>query len=131
MSLELYIDGGKRNRKRPAPLAISLLLHAAAFFALMNAPQIHLPEPSKSEYKQAIEGRENKLVWYQFKKGLPDVAPPRAKAADKPIRARVPAPQQTVASPPDAPKRPQFVWTPAPEVNETKPVELPNVLAIR
>jgi TonB family protein len=131
MSLEVYIDGGKRRRGRPGPLAVSVLLHGAAFFALMNAPEIRLPEPSKSEYKQAIEGRENKLVWYRFKKDLPDVTPPHARAPQEPPRAAERAAQQIVSSRKDAPKRIQMVWTPAPELNETKPVELPNILAIR
>ena len=130
MSLSVYTDGG-RNRKRPGPLAISLLLHGGAFFALMNAPEIQLPEQSKSAYKQAIEGKENKLVWYQFKKDLPNVTPPEAKPQQEPLRAQVRAPQQIVASPKLAPMRTRIVWAAAPELNETKRLELPNVLAIK
>ncbi len=36
-------------------LAVSVVAHATAFIALMYAPTIQLPEPGKSEYKQAIE----------------------------------------------------------------------------
>ncbi len=124
-------SGAGRQRRRLGPPAVSLLLHVAAFLALMNAPEIKLPEPSKSAYKQAIEGRETKLVWYEFKKELPAVTPPDAKAEPKLLRAELPAPQQIIASPKDAPKRTQMVWTPAPELREAKPVELPNILAIR
>lgn len=136
MSLNVYIGGaahpgeGRRGR-RPEPLAVSLLLHGTAFFALMNAPEIKLPQPAKSEYKLAIEGKETKLVWYEFRKKLPAVTPPDARAEPKPLRAVAQAPQQIVASRKDAPKRAQMVWTPAPELPETKPVELPNILAIR
>jgi len=108
-----------------------LLLHGAAFFALMNPPRIKLPEPAKSEYKQAIEGKETKLVWYEFKKELPAVTPLEARAERTPPRASVPAPQQIIASRKDAPKRTQMVWTPAPELHESHAVELPNILAIR
>ena len=128
---DAYSNTAGRARKRPGPLAVSLLLHGAAFYALMNAPQIQLPEPAKSEYKQAIEGKETKLVWYEFKKELPPVTPLEAKAERKPPRATVAAPQQIVASRKDAPKRTQMVWTPAPELHEPPPVELPNILAIR
>jgi TonB family protein len=131
MSLTVYMEGAARHRKRPGPLAVSLLLHGAAFFALMNAPEIKLPEPSKSAYKQAIEGKETKLVWYEFKKTLPDVKPLDAADERKPLRARVLAPQEIVASRKDAPKRTQMIWTDAPALNEPKPVESPNVLAIR
>jgi TonB family protein len=96
----------------------------------MNAPQIKLPEASKSEYKQAIEGKEQKLVWYKFKKELPDVRPPAAKPERKPLRAAVQAPQEIVASRKDAPKRPQMVWAAAPELKEIKPVESPNIVAV-
>jgi TonB family protein len=131
MSLSAYMDGAARDNKRPGPLAVSLALHAAAFFALMNAPEIHLPEASKSAYKQAIEGKEDKLIWFKFNKELPDVTPPRPKADTRPLRATVKARQQIVASRKEITKRTQMVWTPAPELNETKPIDLPNVLAIR
>ena len=131
MSLNVYMDGGGRTRKRPGPLVVSLVLHGTAFFALVNAPEIKLPERSPSAYKQAIEGRETKLVWYKFNQELPAVKPIEEKAERKPLRAEVKAPQEIVASPKDAKKRTQIVWTPAPELHETKPVELPNILAIR
>ena len=131
MSLSLYIDGARRDRRRPGPPAVSLLLHGSAFFALMHAPAIKLPEPSKSAYRQAIEGKEVKLVWYKFDKKLPAVTPPDARPEPRPLRARLRAPQEMVASRRDAPKRTQIIWTPAPELPRTKPVELPNILAIR
>ncbi len=131
MSLNVYINGPGRERRRPGPLAVSLLLHGGAFYALMNAPQIKLPEPAKSEYKLAIEGKETKLVWYKFDKKLPAVTPLEAKAERKPLRAKIPAPQEIVASRKDAPQRTQMVWTPAPELKVTNLQELPNILAIR
>ncbi|HWF08187.1 MAG TPA: TonB family protein [Bryobacteraceae bacterium] len=131
MSLSQYMDGAARTGKRPGPLAVSLVLHGVAFFVLMHAPEIKLPEQSKSEYRQAIEGHETKLVWYEFKKDLPDVKPLQAKRELKPLRAERRAPQQIVASRTDAPKRPQIIQTDAPELKETKAFELPNVLAVR
>src|SRR6184192_1643846 len=107
MSLSLYMDGAGHDRKRPGPQAVSLLLHGIAFFALMNAPEIRLPEPSRSEYKQSIQGREEKLVWYKFNKALPDVRPPEARAERNPLRAAVQARQEIVSSRKDAPKRTQ------------------------
>jgi TonB family protein len=132
MSLNEYIDGAAHpRRRRPGPPVVSLLLHGAAFFALMNAPEIKLQEQSKSAYKQAIEGKETKLVWYKLNEDLPAVKPLDAKAESKPLRAEMKARQEIVASAKDAPKRTQMVWMPAPELKQTKPVELPNILAIR
>lgn len=131
MSLSVYIDGAKTDATRSGPRVVSLLLHGAAFFGLMHAPTIRLPEQSKSAYKLAIEGKETKLVWYKFEKKLPAVKPLKTEADSRPLRAAVTAPQSIVASRKDAPKRTQIVWTPAPELIEAKPVELPNILAIR
>jgi TonB family protein len=129
MSLSLYIDGSGRPARRLRPLAISAAIHGAAFLALMNAPNIRLPERSQSEYKQAIAGKEEKLVWYRLK-SLPDVTPPRTKDERKPLKAEVRAKQEMVASRKDAPKKIRMVWTPAPEVKVTLE-EMPNILAIK
>lgn len=132
MSFHVYLDdpGYEKPRGRPGPRIVSVLLHGTAFFLLMHAPEITL-EPAKSEYKLAIEGKETKLVWYEFNKKLPAVTPSQAKAEKTPTRAVTPAPQEIVASRKDAPKRTQVVWTPAPELPQQTPVELPNILAIR
>ena len=68
-----------------SPLAVSLTAHAIAFIALMYAPEVKLPEPGKSEYKQAIEGKEPKLIWYKFNKDLPDVS--SKTASRRPVKA--------------------------------------------
>lgn len=130
MSLSPYFDGAGKRRGDLTPRAISVALHGIAFIALIHAPSIRLPQPAQSEYKQAIAGKEQKLVWYKFKE-LPAVIPPRARAERKPVRAAVKAKQQIVAARKDAPKRIQMVWTPAPAIPEPKPVALPNILAVR
>jgi TonB family protein len=95
----------------------------------MYAPAVKLPEPGKSEYKLAIEGKEPKLLWYKFNKELPDVS---SKAlARRPVKAESVAKQEIVASPKLAQKRTQIVWTPAPELPAPAPVELPNLLAVK
>lgn len=132
MSLNPYIEAVAQPKRRdPLPLAISAVLHVTSFLAIMHTAPIRLPQPSPSEYKQAFEGKETKLVWYRFEKKLPAVKPPDAKSENKPVRAELKAPQVIVASRKDAPKRTQVIWTPAPELRETKPQELPNILAIK
>jgi len=56
-----------------------MALHAMAFVAFMEAPGFELPRASESEYKQVIAGKEEKIVWYKFRKELPRVTPPAAK----------------------------------------------------
>lgn len=132
MTLNDYINGAvQREQRRPLPLGVSAILHVMAFFLLLHAPAVRLPPPSKSAYQLAISGKETKLVWYKFEKKLPAVRPLEAKAERRPVRAEFKAPQAMVASRRDAPKRKQVVWTPAPELREAKPLDLPNILAIR
>jgi TonB family protein len=96
----------------------------------MNAPGLRLPKPSPSEYKQKIEGRENKIVFYKFRRELPEVTPPRAKVSKEALRAETKSKQSIVSSPKDAPKSARMIWTPAPEIAPA-PMELPNVLAVK
>ncbi len=131
MSLQTYIDGAGTARRWPTPIATSTALHATAFFLLMHSSAIRLPEQAPSAYKQAIEGRETKLVWYKFEKKLPAIQPPEIKAESKPVRAELKASQAIVASRKDAPKRAQIVLVEAPELRQTKPLDLPNIIAIK
>jgi TonB family protein len=137
MSLKAYIDdtpgiGDVMAQRKPrSAMAVSLCLHVAAAILLLNTPELKLPEPATSEYQQAFEGKEDKLVWFRFNKELPDVTPPANKAERKPVRAEVKAPQEMVASRKDAPERKQIVWTDAPALKDMPPVELPNVIAVR
>src|SRR5438874_2134521 len=113
------------------PLAVSFVIHGAAFALLMTAPAIELPRRSESEYKQAIAGHEEKIVWYKFPRQLPDVSPPKRMETPRlPLRASAEAKQAIVSSPRNAPARPQMVWTPAPELKDAKPIESPNLLAL-
>src|SRR4051812_17984024 len=104
--------------RKPQALAISLGLHVATFLALMYAPPISLPAlppPSPSEYQQAFAGKEDKIVWYKFKE-LPDITPPDARKARKPLKAVSEAKQAVVSSPKAAPKRNQVVIAPLPQI---------------
>ena len=110
---------------------ISSALHAVAFLALVHAPPVTLPRPSESEYKQAIAGREEKIVWYKFHENLPNISPPAAGSQKEPLRATEKAAQSIVSSARNAPPRKRVVWTPAPPVQDLKPLDAPNVVAVK
>ena len=131
MSLTNYMGEMKRPQRRPAGFAMSLVAHGAAFFILTQAPEVNAPVAAPNEYKQLIEGHEQKLVWYRFNKELPDVTPRSAKTNPKPLKALNRARQEIAATPAKAPERTQFVWTPAPEIKELRPLDSPNLLAVR
>jgi hypothetical protein len=117
-------------RKRTA-LGISAGLHTAFFAALMYTPPISLriPERSPSEYQQEFAGKEDRIVWYHFKK-LPEIRPPERRADRRPLRAETKAEQAIVSSPKNAPKREQVVIAPIPDI-APPPLDLPNLIAVK
>jgi TonB family protein len=119
-----------RARRTHLPAAVSLAAHVVGFIWLMNAPGLRLPRPAPSEYRQKIAGKEDRIVFYKFRRELPKVTPPKAKNSREPLRAEVKAKQSIVSSPRNAPKSARMIWTPAPEMAPA-PVELPNVLAVK
>ena len=112
------------------PRAVSLAAHVVGFFVLMNAPGLRLPQRAPSEYRQKLAGKEDRIVFYKFRRELPNVTPPKAKSTKQPLRAEVKARQSIVSSPKNAPKSARMIWTPAPEIAPA-PLELPNVLAVK
>lgn len=116
--------------KRSA-LGISLGLHIAFFAGLMYSPTIslHAPETSPSEYQQEFAGKEDRLVWYNFKK-LPAIRPPKREANRRPLRAETKAAQAIVSSPKNAPRREQVVIAPVPDI-APPPLNLPNLIAVK
>ncbi|MEP6715981.1 MAG: TonB family protein [Terriglobia bacterium] len=129
--MTFVFEDPKRGSQRNSALAVSLLLHAVVILVALNAPGYSIPARAPSEFTQKIETRDSKLVWYKFRKELPPVIPVRKRLEKQPLRAEVKAPQAIVSSPKDAPKRPQMVWTPAPELTPVAPVESPNILAVK
>jgi TonB family protein len=118
------------NQRSHASFAVSLAIHTAAFVWLLSAPGIRLPRPSPSEYRQKIAGHEEKIVFYKFRRELPEVTPPKPDREKLPLRAEVKAAQSIISSPKDAPKTTRMIRTPAPEIAPA-PMELPNVIAIK
>lgn len=122
-----------RERRRALSLGISLGIHATAFFVLLGAPALRLPRPSEtpSEFRQKIEGRENKIVWYKLRRELPRVTPSEP-AEKRPLRAERLSKQAIVSSPKNAPKREVMVWTAAPVPRiAPPPIEMPNLIAVK
>jgi len=122
---------GSRDRYRGFAAAVSTAVHATAFFALVHAPAVTLPRPSESEYKQAIAGREQKIVWYKFRDKLPDISPRISAPRNEPLRAAEKAAQSIVSSARNAPPRKRVVWAPAPPVRDVTPLAAPNLVAVK
>src|SRR5215472_16932376 len=129
----MIFDEPARERRRVLGLGISLSIPATAFFVLLGAPALRLPRPSEtpSEFRQKIEGRENKIVWYKLRRELPRITPSQ-RAEKRPLRAERLSKQAIVSSPKNAPKREVMVWTPTPAPQIVPPpIEMPNLIAVK
>lgn len=107
------------------PILGSIAAHALFFLWLFAAP---LPARHNA-YDQMIKPNETHLVWYNFKRKLPDVSPAK-RAENKPLRAETLASQSIVSSPLNAPRAPQVIFHPVPQLKPQPPVPLPNMIAL-
>ena len=89
-----------------------------------------LPPPSPSEYKQAIEGNEARIVWYKLPEKLPQVNSEAPRKERRELRADTRSKQVVVSSPLHARKSPRMVWTEAPTVEVQPLPDSPNLLAV-
>jgi TonB family protein len=92
-------------------------------------PPISLERP-RSLYEREIQPNEKKIVWYKLADRLPNVTPPEAKPNPRPPRARARFEQNIAAGPRDTARPPQLILGPAPEITPSKPIPLPNIVAV-
>lgn len=118
----------QRSGSRWIPIAGSLLVHALLIMWLAFPPRL-MPR-RRSAYDELIRPEETHLVWYSFKKKLPQVSPQGKSAERKPLRAEVKLEQSIVSSPADAPKAPQMIFHPAPRIEPQPVTPLPNLIAL-
>ena len=118
-----------RMALRGRAFAISGTLHAGVLAWVALGSAVSLPAPAVSLYDSEIRPNEKRLVWYDFRQRLPEVAPAAAGRPALPARA-VKLEQTIVAGAREDRQRPQLIWTPAPEVEPGRPVPLPNVLQL-
>ncbi len=83
-----------------------------------------------SAYDLMVKPQETHLVWYSFKRKLPNVSPARAQAEKRPLRAEVLEKQTIISSPANAPKAPQMIFHPAPQLKPAPVTPLPNLIAL-
>jgi TonB family protein len=92
-------------------------------------PDLLPDERPRSAYDQLIKPHEDRIVWYNLREKLPEVAPDIKPADPRPPRAVKPFDQNLVVGEKELERPPQMISVPAPEIAEPKLAPLPNVVA--
>jgi TonB family protein len=121
---------------KPAPLLISLLIHASAIAWVVFVPSSGPSQKPQSLYQREIAPHEKKLVWYRFNKQLPEVSPMKPPARKEPrpkaVRATVKHPKQSIAAKsPRHDDAKQMTLAPGPELKIPHELEAPNLMAFK
>ena len=114
-----------RRGPRKVPIVASAAVHGLFFVWLFASP---LPKRQNS-YDMMIRPRETHLVWYSFKRKLPDVSPRSAKAEKRPLRADV-LEKQSIVSSAKARDATQMIFHPVPVIKPQPVTPLPNLIAL-
>ena len=94
---------------------------------MVIAPRIEAP--ARPVYDELIRPQAHKIIWYDFRKKLPDVKPtPTGDAALTP-RGVQKSSRVLIAASPKATSSEQFIWTPAPQVEIRQDIPLPDMIA--
>ncbi|MEI9972867.1 MAG: hypothetical protein WDO73_12865 [Ignavibacteriota bacterium] len=107
----------------------SVCLHLWVLAWVALGPALPL-ERQKSLYEREIQPYEKHIVWYKFTEKLPDIAPPAVAHDVRPLRAKAKFDQNIVSSLKDTDQPPQLIIAPAPETAPSKPLPLPNIVAV-
>ncbi len=109
--------------------AISACVHGSVLAWVAIGPLIPKAGPANL-YEQEIRPHANRLVWYNLRDRLPEIAPSRQPLDRRPPRAHTKAPRTLVAGAKDTPRAAQIIWLPAPTLDTPKMVPSPNVVAL-
>jgi TonB family protein len=121
--------GGETSKLRnPAPFVVSVCFHGGILVWVALGPSLPAPPP-RTLYEREIRPSE-RIVWFNLRDKLPEVAPSVSPEDRLPVRARVKSSQTLLAGSKDDPAPAPMIWMPAPEVAAPKPVPLPNVVAV-
>ena len=116
-------------RIRPRSFAFSVVFHCLVIAALGLLPAYMDQAPKKPLYDELIRPQEHKIVWYDFRKPLPDVDAAQ-RIGTLPIpRGRELSREVIIAKSPNAKSSQQFIWQPVPKLEIHRDIPAPNVVA--
>jgi hypothetical protein len=122
-------EGTQEYRIRPRSFVFSVGFHCIVIAALALLPAYVDTAPKKPIYDELVRPEAHKIIWYDFRKPLPDVeAAKRVGTFPKP-RGRELSREAIIAMSPKAKSSKQFIWQPVPKLQIHQDVPAPNVVA--
>lgn len=128
--MRVTIRGEPGELRSAMSFAFSAILHAAVLGWVVVGASLFTREKPQSIYDQEIRPQQSHIVWYGIRNRLPDVTPVAPKTAVRPPRAVRQFQQHIVSGAREDAKAPQTILAPIPEIRLTRPLPLPNVLAV-
>jgi outer membrane biosynthesis protein TonB len=105
-------------------------LHALALFALgmIRGYPPATAESKRPIYDELIQPQRNKIVWYDYRKPVPDVVSPVKIGTFPKPRGRELSKDAIIATAPNAKSAEQIIWKPVPKVEIRQDVKAPNII---
>ena len=127
--MKVVVRPETKRLERPGSFVVSISLHGAVLAWVALGPLIPPGGPANL-YEQEIRPNENRLVWYNLRDRLPEIAPSSRPFDRRPVRARTKSPRILVAGAKDLPRPSQIRWLPAPALETPQIVPSPNLVAL-
>lgn len=119
---------GRGYPVRPSSIFVSLVIHGITTVLLvLVAPPTQAPV--RPIYDELIRPQAHKIIWYDFRKKLPDVKPTPAGNTALTPRGVKKSNRVLIAASPNARSSEQFIWLPAPQIEIHQDIPLPNLIA--
>jgi hypothetical protein len=115
-------------RIRRLSFAASAGLHGLAI-VILGLMSTHNESAETTAYKQFIDPQTHKIVWYDFRKKLPDVAAVEKVGTFPTPRGAELSKQAIIATSKSARSNKQFIWRPVPKIEIPKDLLVPNLIA--
>jgi hypothetical protein len=137
MSLKLRIRSNPQTeplqntssyRIQPVSFVTSLVLHGGVVAILfLNPMQEHTAEGSL--YREIIQPQAHKIIFYDFRRKLPEVAPAKKIGNFPRPRGLELSSQAIIAASPHPKSYKQLIWQPLPKIELPRDLQLPNLIA--
>ncbi len=106
----------------------SVVIHSVAILALgLIRPQNSAP--IRPVYDEIIRPQEHKLIWYDFRKPVPDASATKRVGTFPLPRGKELSKDVIIATSPKAKSNKQLIWLPVPKVEIRQDVPAPNLIA--